>query len=160
MSLFCIRFSYNFEPLLHCQCSCQCSQVVVVFKSSLTRFLPWLALLYFNFFQCKVTGSLQNYAVKVAFSTLSMCYIKNNLPPHDHNLISYLTSIVIIICVLCTRWTAGHWGCCCMLLCTVACHLMGPVTLRSLSRSAKVATVDPIPPQVNLYNAHDSISII
>lgn len=47
-----------------------------------------------------------------------------------------------------------------MLWCTVACHLMGLVTPRSLSRSAKVATVDPTPPQVNLYNAHDSVSII
>lgn len=52
---------------------------------------------------------------------------------------------------LCARWTAGHWGCCSMPLCTAACHLMGPVTPHSLSRSAKVATTDPTPPLVNLY---------
>lgn len=44
--------------------------------------------------------------------------------------------------------------------CTAACHLMGPVTPHSQSRSAKVATADPTPPQVYLYNVHVSINIM
>lgn len=60
---------------------------------------------------------------------------------------------------LCARWTAGHWGCCCMPWCTAACHLTGPATPRSQSRSAKAATADPTPPQVNPYSVHVSISI-